>query len=1164
MRTSRAILVTSCVLLAAAWARGGDSDDLTLLAMAPTGDLAKEFASPPGAARPWVYWFWLGGNINREGITADLEAMKRAGIGGVLIMEVDQGAPAGPVPFGSPAWRELFRFVCSEAQRLGLEVNMTNDAGWCGSGGPWITPELSMQKVVWTQTRVEGPRRFGAILPQPQAVKDFYRDIAVLAVPQPAGDEVELSALAPKVTTSDGQAVDAKTLFDRNTPTAMTLPRPDAGKPQYVQFELKEPMTARSLSLTIQGGAGDITTRGALQVSQDGRTFRTVCEFAGPPGVVTLDFPEVSSRFFRILFTEETSWLDRLGVGQVEIASGYRLEGFQGKAAFVTQYLVAPARWPAARPGVAVPRGQIVDLTAAMDRNGRVTWDVPAGKWLLLRLGHTSTGVENHPAPLGGLGLETDKLSKEATEAHFNGLMGKLIAEAGPLAGQGKTLVATHIDSWETGSQNWTPRMREEFRKRRGYDLLPLLPVLTGRLVDSREVSERFLWDLRQTVSDMVVENYAGHMRRLAARHGLRLSIEAYGDVPCDEMTYAGAADEPMAEFWSWEKYSAGFSCTEMSSAAHTYGKRILGAESCTANNHEMWQGYPAAVKDLGDWALCEGINRFVFHRYAIQPWPDRRPGMSMGPWGLHYERTETWWDYLQPWHEYLARCQYLLRQGQFVADVCYLQPEGAPRRFTPYDSDSGVPEVVSPKVDVSIAMDRRPGYNFDGCTPEVVLTRMTVRDGRIVLPDGMSYRVLVLPAVESMTPALLGKIKELVEAGATVVAPSRPENSPSLADYPRCDAQVQKLAEELWANPRVVKGMSARQWLGGQGVPPDFQAGRPLRYIHRRLTDADVYFVANGGREGFQTVCSFRVSGKQPELWHPETGRITPLPAYDEKQGCTRVPLCFGPIESVFVVFRRPAAAADRVVSVTRDGQELLGRVSRGPQPGGDLPACDLLRREVSQPGAYVVRTAAGQRQFNVSLPAPLPVAGPWEVQFPTGWGAPERITLPRLISWTAHADAGVRYFSGTATYRTSFDVPAEMLDRGRRWYLDLGRVEVMAAVNLNGQSLGTLWKPPFRIDATAAVKPGANSLEVKVVNLWINRMIGDEQLAEDSDRNPDGTLKKWPAWLEQGKPSPTGRFTFTTWRLYKKGDPLVESGLLGPVLLRPAEAVETQAAGR
>ena len=542
---------------------------------------------------------------------------------------------------------------------------MNNDAGWCGSGGPWITPELSMQRVVWTETVLQGPKSFAGLLARPQAVQNFYQDIAVLAMP--------------------------------------------AGVP---------------------AGSGNV-----------------------------------------------------------------RIQNFQGKSSAIPQHFPPQRAAFAAVPtdGSVIPRKQIVDLTDKMDAAGKLVWDVPEGKWLILRFGHTTTGKDNHPAPATGRGLECDKLSKQAAEAHFNGLMGRLIADNRALAGKDKVLVSTHIDSWEVGSQNWTPRMREEFKNRRGYDLLPLLPTFTGRIVDSPEVSERFLWDLRQTVSDMLIENYAGHFRTLANRQGLRLSIEAYDGVPCDEMTYAGQADEPMAEFWSWGKFGAAYSCTEMSSATHVYGKQILGAEAFTATDGEKWQGHPAYIKDLGDWAFCEGINCFVFHRYAMQPWtnPNRAPGMSMGPWGLHYERTQTWWEQSKAWHEYLARCQYLLQQGQWVADICYLQPEGAPRRFAPPST-----AMIAPYV--------RGGYNFDGCTPEVVLTRMSVKDGRIVLPDGMSYRLLVLPQVETMTPALLGKIKELVEAGATVVAPSRPRKSPGLSNYPACDEQVKALAADLWGpDPR-------------------------------------------------------------------------------------------------------------------------------------------------------------------------------------------------------------------------------------------------------------------------------------------------------------------------------------------------------------------------
>jgi len=922
------------------------------------------------------------------------------------------------------------------------------------------------------------------------------------------------------------------------------------------------------------------------------------------------------------------------------------------------------------------------------------------------------------------------------------------------LAGQGKVLVSTHIDSWETGSQNWTPRMREEFRRRRGYDLLPLLPTFTGRVVESAEISERFLWDLRQTVSDMLIENYAGYFRGLANRHGLRLSIEAYDGVPCDEMTYAGQADEPMAEFWSWDKFSAAYSCTEMSSAAHVYGKRILGAEAFTATDSEKWLGHPARIKDLGDWAFCEGINRFVFHRYAMQPWtnPDRAPGMSMGPWGLHYERTQTWWEQSKAWHEYLARCQYLLQQGRFVADICYLQPEGAPRRFAPPATAMAAPYV-------------RGGYNFDGCTPEVVLTRMSVKDGRIVLPDGTSYRLLVLPQVETMTPALLGKIKELVVAGATVVAPLRPQKSPGLSDYPRCDEEVAMLAIDLWGsdaapaavterhlgkgrilwggelspvpaeaageqpdfgsaqwiwhkegnpavsappgkryfrrivtlppgsgiasarltmtadneficyingrrvgtgnnfsqaylmnvtsalkpgenliavdatnttdtpNPagliamlsvklrdgrtiavptdhawessvRAGRGWNTRskpgegwaaamelgplgmapwgdvhgaaevaevfpamtavyQWLAKEGLPPDFRADRPLRYTHRRLGEADVYFVANGAPEDCEAICSFRIAGKQPELWRPDIGSVAPLAAYQEKDGCTHIPLRFGPAESVFLVFRRPAEAATRIVSAMRDGHELLrfappAAAGKASLDGSPL---DLMRGEIRQPGSYVFKTADGRsRTIDCrALAAPLEIGGPWDVAFDPKWGGPAKITFPKLEDWSKRAEEGIKYYSGTATYRTTFPVNAESLEQpGGRWSLDLGKVAVMAEVRLNGKDLGILWKPPYRVDVTGTLRPGENVLEVKAVNLWINRQIGDEFLPDDCDRNANGTLKSWPKWLQEGKPSPTGRYTFSSWKLWKKGDPLQESGLLGPVTLDQAMRVE------
>ncbi|MBD3177015.1 MAG: hypothetical protein GF320_17715, partial [Armatimonadia bacterium] len=629
-----------------------------LLAAVPgaaADDLRVGFSDPPESARPWVYWFWLNGNITREGITADLEAMAREGIGGVLIMEVDQGAPLGPIPFASEEWRDLFEHVVREAERLGLEVNMHNNAGWCGSGGPWVEPRHAMQRVVWSETPVPGGETFDGTLPQPPTVADAYWDIATFAVP---------------------------------------------------------------------------------------------------------------------------------AVGE------FRIPDIEGKSAVVRRDLGLPAEYPEAPAGSVIDPAEVIDLTGEVGPAGELTWRAPPGDWVILRMGHTPTGAVNAPAHESGRGLECDKLSREAVEAHFDAFMGKLIRDSEPLAGQ--TLVSTHIDSWETGSQNWTPRFREEFLSLRGYDPLPYLPVYTGRVIGSLEWSERFLWDLRLTISELLLDNYAGYMAEMAEEHGLRLSIEAYGNTTVDNIAYAGRADEPMAEFWSWPAYGAAGTLPEMASGAHIYGKPIVGAEAFTAGDQERWLGHPGSIKAMGDWAFALGINRFVFHRYAMQPWLDRRPGMTMGPWGLHYERTQTWWDESAEYHQYLSRCQYLLQQGQPVVDLLYLAPEGAPRSYGP------------PPLD---------GYKGDACSTEALLERATVQDGRIVFPGGMSYRALVLPGTAAMTPQLLRKLADLAADGVAIFG-DPPTRAPGLSGWPGSDERVRRMAAELWESGGVIRNAEPVDWL--------------------------------------------------------------------------------------------------------------------------------------------------------------------------------------------------------------------------------------------------------------------------------------------------------------------------------------------------------------
>jgi hypothetical protein len=1066
----------------------------TMLVASAADSLKQTFIQPPASARPWVYYFVLNGNLTKEGITADLEAMARVGIGGLLYMEVDQGAPKGPADFAGPLWRELFTHACNEAQRLGLQINMTNNPGWTGSGGPWITPELSMQRVVWTETRVAGGQPFAGLLAKPAAFRNHYRDIAVLAFPTPAGEAVKMEDAAPIFSSSGSNP----------KPRRFTLSRPAGKAAEYVQMEFPQPFTARELSVTVQGpdGRGKIV-KGELQVSEDGQQFKSVQALNIAAFTTVVTFPPVTSRFYRLVFNTFTDPKETtIDVSNIELSPIYRLENYQGKASalaarFSRDIPASPANWPAAPAEAVIARDTIVDLTDRMDATGKLTHDFPTGNWTVLRFGHTTTAQMNRPVPEGGSGLECDKLSKEAAGVAFNGLMGRLIAENQALTGPGKALVSTHIDSWEVGSQNWTPLMREEFRKRRGYELTNLLPTFTGRVVESTEVTERFLWDLRQTVSDLVVENYAGEFRRLANQHGLRLSMEAYGG-PFDEMAYGGQADEPMAEFWAWKKFGFAETCIAMSSVAHTYGKKIVGAEAFTSWPDEKWLSHPGNMKDLGDWAFSEGVNRFVFHRYAAQPWTDRAPGMAMGPWGVHYERTQTWWEQSKAWHEYLARCQALLQQGLFVADIAYLQPEGTPRAFK-------VPE------EAMIAPHVRGGYNFDGCTPEVVLTRMSVKNGRIVLPDGMSYAVLVLPETETMTPKLLRKIAELAEQGATIIAGAKPpQKSPSLADAGQGDAEVKKRAEALWSSGKIITGQTAAEVLGARGVKPDFSATPTLRYTHRTLGEAgaEVYFVANPEPQQVDAVADFRITGKQPEFWWPDTGRTEPVNDFEITDGVTRIPLRLDPSGSVFVVFRETT------------------QVNKGS-------------------GKNWVDTVPVQD-----------IAGPWAVAFDPKWGGPAQVTFDKLEDWSKRPEDGIKYYSGTANYQTKFIY--KPTSAPTKIYLDLGKVAVMAEVRLNGKDLGILWKPPYRVDVTGVLRSGENTLEIKVVNLLINRQIGDEQLPEDSDRKPDGTLRAWPEWVQEGKPSPTGRFTFGTWRLWKKADALVESGLLGPVTIQATTLIQ------
>jgi len=977
--------------------------------------LATNFASPPDTARPWVYWTWIDGNVNKQGITADLEAMKRVGIGGALILDVDQSTPHGPVHFFDAQWQELFKYTIAEAKRLSMEINMNDGPGYYGSGGPWVPADKAMQTVVQSETHIKGPAHLSEMLAIPSPNKE-YRDIAVLAVAEATQSKYQI--------------------------------------PDFVMKALQ--------------WKAWVAYRGTQSAPLDAA--------APADAIIALD--------------------------------------------------------------------QVIDITDKMDANGALTWDVPSGDWTIIRFGHAWNGHIVGPSPKGESGPETDKLDKTATDLHFDAFVKHLNVLVGPDARN--TLVATHIDSWEGGGQNWTHAMRDEFKKRRGYDPIPYLPVLAGRVLVNLQISERFLFDLRKTVSELMIENYTAEFQRLAHEAGLRNTFESYTTIGND-LDNAAFADEPMAEFWTPNGQGLDFQPTvkSMASAAHLNGRAVVGAESFTSGNREKFLWHPATIKSIGDNAFCGGVNRFVFHRYAAQPFADSvKPGMQMGPWGLHYERTNTWWEFSGPWHEYLARCQYMLRQGLFVADVLKLESEEPLHRFQ----------------DMPLT-----GYDYDACGPDTFL-RGNVSGGNFVFPSGMQYRLIALPDAATMTVGLLRHIHDLVQAGAAVLG-EPPQQTPGLTDYPKADADLKKLADEIWGTDasvsdrafgkgRVFRGIAIEQALARLGVMPDFTNNGGLKYIHRTRNGADVYFLSHAGSDAIVANCVFRIARKQPELWEAESGRMTPLRIYSTAgKDQTLISIPFEPDGSAFVVFRQDSSSRPRIENVTLNGLLVINHGLSVPLPPHAQTDFDLVTGDIRESGTYVFTDSDGvsRQRMVAALPAAVEVTGPWQLRFPSGWGAPPEINLEELMSWSQSSDNGVKYFSGTATYSKTLNLTPWRADQ--RIYLDLGKVQIMARVRLNGKDLGIVWKSPYRVEITAPARSGDNALEIDVVNTWVNRLIGDEQLPEDSDRNRNGTLKSWPQWLLDGNASPTGRFTFSSWRLWRKADALQESGLIGPVTVQTAE---------
>jgi hypothetical protein len=782
---------------------------------------------------------------------------------------------------------------------------------------------------------------------------------------------------------------------------------------------------------------------------------------------------------------------------------------------------------------------QVLNLTTNVGTDGKLRWDAPAGRWEVLRVGYTlneHARVSTCSDDWGGYAL--DPIDGRAFKAYWQQIVEPLIADAGPLAG--KTLKYLHTDSWEVEMVNWTPTLRDEFKRRRGYDLLSFFPVITGRIVDSRSISDRFLHDFRRTIGDLAVDNHFKLMSEGAHRHGMQIHPESGGPhcVPIDSLQCLGMDDAPMAEFWARSpghrvSDNDRFFMKQPASAAHTYGRRLVLGEGFTDIGLHWQESLWDNLKPSFDRAVCEGLNLLVWHAFVCSPAEMGLPGQQYFA-GTHFNPNTTWWSVSAPFLSYINRTQFLLQQGLFVADVCYYYGDQVPNFTQLKRSD---PARIG------------PGYDYDVITQEALTRRMGVQDGRIIMPDGMSYRLLVLPRFNRISPAVLRTIRQLVAQGATVVGP-KPIESTGLANYPKCDEEVMQMSDELWGasdgsngsnnvahafgKGRVISGMSVREVLMADGIAPDFEPGGGppggIDFIHRKDGESDIYFVCSRSDAWENISPTFRIAGKSPEIWLPDTGEMRRCPVSVEKDGRTTVPLQLEPYGSAFVVFRSPTTT--RIVNASQNGEPIFATGSARELTGVIEVREEAGRLSVlsAEPATYSFRDA-GNRTAQVTIvqpPAPETLDGRWTLYAPLTAlesGRTRPTAIDGLKSWTSFPDPKLKYFSGTLTYTREIELAYERVGNGKHIWLDLGKVCEIAEVELNGQLLSILWKPPARLDITSVARPGKNQLTVRVTNFWPNRIIGD-QLVRDSERATQTNIR---------------RLTGNT--------PLMPSGLLGPV---------------
>lgn len=985
-------------------------------------EMEQNFQNPPEEVQTAVYWYWISGNISKEGVIADLHAMKQAGINRAFIGDIGQDGlyTERNVKIFSDEWWEVLHTALKTASELDIEIGIFNSPGWSQSGGPWIKPEQAMRYLASSEHYIKGGEQ---VTLQLNAPKNPFQHVRTIAYPAPKGYAESSTAVT--------------------TPADNTSLKPHEAN--TIEITLPTETTVRSLTLHISHKP--MIARAHLDALVDGEWRRIASQHidrsnAGlnvgftPFAPAVLSFEATTAKLFRL--TMEPTHLPG-GIDKISLSPMARIANYAEKSLAKMCQTPLPYwdhyMW-AEQPELdaadyAIDPTKVIDITDKVADN-TLKWDVPEGEWVVLHTGMTPTGTANGPATPEATGPEVDKLSREHTQYHFDSYIGEILRRIP--AKDRKTFKVVVQDSYETGGQNFTDDMIEKFEATYGYSMLPFIPAYYGHTVGNNDLSDRFLWDLRRLIADRVAYDYVGSLKEISNANGLTTWLECYGHwgFPGEFLQYGGQSDEIAGEYWS-DGDLGNIENRAASSCGHIYNKRKIWAESNTSGG-PAYSRSPIDMKLRTDRFFTEGINATLLHVFIEQADTSRYPGINAW-FGNEFDGHNTWFSHLDLFTSYLKRCNYMLQQGLNIADVAYLIGEDAPKM-------TGLQHPALPK-----------GYQFDYINAEVIMQSASVKDGKITLPHGTSYRVLVLPPIDNMRPELLAKIQQLVKQGAVILG-TPPMRSPSMQNYPEADKQVEATSREMWGEcfakrgvnsygeGTVFNGYSLEEIFAELGITPDCKTepSAPLLYNHRSTQDAEIFFLSNQSAAPLATAPIFRVDGNLvPEFWNALDGSIVALAKYEVTEGGIRVPLEFESLGSGFVVFRKSSSKA-----------------------------------AVAQPTASATLAKGWKLQFD----------GKGEIS------SHADMEIEKLTDLAQSADDELKYFSGTINYNTTFNA-----EKAQRTVIDFDRVECMAKVYVNDQYAGGVWCEPYQVDISKYVREGENELRVEVVNKWVNRIVGDMQ---------------------------------------------------------------------